>query len=315
VRVAVIGARCRNHGIGEHLARFVVRAGHDVCALLGTSRDTAREAVEHLRATTGHVARPHTELASMLASERPEVLVVASPHATHAAYLERALEAGLHVLCEKPLVWATGDDAETAERIASAYLEAGRHLAVNAQWPRTLPTWRRLFPDAPRRVPRRFAMRLSPRDAGTAMLPAAMPHALSLLAAVLPGADAELEDVTVTRRAAEHVRVAFTYRLAGEAIESRVDLVQCLEQPRPAAYGFDGHIAHRHVELDGYRLFLEGAGRRIPLPDPTPLLVGSFLEAVAAGPPAEIDPAAVPGMRHLVRILDAAAPDGAPTPP
>src|SRR6185295_15211825 len=48
-------------------------------------------------------------VAEMLAAVRPEVVVVATPTATHDALVREALEAGAHVLCEKPLCVKTED--------------------------------------------------------------------------------------------------------------------------------------------------------------------------------------------------------------
>ncbi len=303
VRVAVVGARCRNQGIGAHLARFFVQAGADVCAVLGTGPDTAVEAAEALTVATGHHAAPHVEWDAMLAACAPEAVVIATPHETHTAYLDHALDAKLHVLCEKPLTW--GEDAvPEAERLADAFFAQGLHLRVNTQWPETLPTYRELFPETPD-VPRHLAMRMSPRSQGLRMIPAAIPHVLSLLAAALPAAQPRIEGIQCSA-SEDRVALQFVYAADPGAIEAEVELIRCPEQPRPAWYGFDGRIAHRHVEMDSYSMYLEGNGRRIPLPDPTPLLVGSFLDQVAAGPPARIDPAAVPGMRLLAQIHEAA---------
>jgi predicted dehydrogenase len=250
----------------------------------------------------------------MLRAVRPDLLVVASPHETHEALLRLALRERVHVLCEKPLCWGAADPAASAEEVARAFLAGGLHLAVNCQWPLTLPTYRALHPGVLDRAPRTFAMRLSPRSRGDEMLPDALPHALSLLHAVLPDEDARVEDAsrTLLDERGEATEVRFVWRAGGAAVEASVTLCTCDRPPRPASYAFDGHEARREVDLDGYRMTFVAGATRLPLPDPMRLLVDRVLATVAAGPPERPDPAAVPGMRNLVRLCAASATAGAP---
>ena len=61
---------------------------------------------------------------------RPDVLVIATPPDSHAELALRALEAGTHVICEKPFV-AT---VEEADRVLAAAEAAGRRVAVNHEF-------------------------------------------------------------------------------------------------------------------------------------------------------------------------------------
>lgn len=54
----------------------------------------------------------YEDLDSMLAGEGLDAMVVATPHTLHFDQIQRGLDAGLHVLCEKPLV-TTVEDART----------------------------------------------------------------------------------------------------------------------------------------------------------------------------------------------------------
>ena len=315
LRIAVIGARRQRQGTGAFLARFCAEAGAEVAALLGTSRGTVETAVLDLVRATGTRARGYTDLGALLAAEALDVLVIAGPQESHAAYLQQALRAGLHVLCEKPLLWGGPAPAAEAAFLAQSFLKAGLHLKVNTQWPLTLSTYGSLYPDV-LSEPARFFMRMSPLRTGPDMLLDCLPHPLSLLAAVCPDPEASLSQICVSGGQAGDLRaeVRLVYEAAGRAIACRIELVHCKAQPRPAAYGFNDRIAHRLVQLDPYRFQLEGEGRRIPLPDPTPLLVGSLLAAVEAGASPGLDAAAVPGMRHLARIV-AAPRDALANPP
>jgi predicted dehydrogenase len=61
-----------------------------------------------------------------LLGERLDALVVAGPDFMHAAAIARALEAGLHVFCEKPLCYSLDD----ADRLIGARDEAGKVVQV-----------------------------------------------------------------------------------------------------------------------------------------------------------------------------------------
>ncbi|MEK6192237.1 MAG: Gfo/Idh/MocA family oxidoreductase [Chloroflexota bacterium] len=77
--------------------------------------DTASDAVN--RATSGRTARGYTDVAAMLAAERPDLVVVAVPTSLHHEVTLQALEAGAHVLVEKPIA---ATRAEGEEMIAAA---------------------------------------------------------------------------------------------------------------------------------------------------------------------------------------------------
>ncbi len=57
---------------------------------------------------------------------RPDIVVVSSPHRLHHAHVHDALDAGAHVLCEKPM---TVDPAEAWDLVAHAK-RLGRHLLI-----------------------------------------------------------------------------------------------------------------------------------------------------------------------------------------
>lgn len=61
---------------------------------------------------------------------RPEVIVVATPPDSHLELCLHALEAGAHVICEKPFV----ADAAEADTVLAAAAEAGKQVAVNHEY-------------------------------------------------------------------------------------------------------------------------------------------------------------------------------------
>lgn len=89
------------------------------------SRSTA--SAEAFVATYG--GRPHGSYEALVADPDVDVIYVASPHAVHLEHARLALEAGKHVLCEKPLTLSMRD---TEEMIALA-VRHGRFL-MEAMW-------------------------------------------------------------------------------------------------------------------------------------------------------------------------------------
>ena len=59
--------------------------------------------------------------------DRPDLVTVATPNATHFEITKAFLEAGFHVLCEKPMT-VTVEEGEELVRLAA---KAGKTLAVN----------------------------------------------------------------------------------------------------------------------------------------------------------------------------------------
>ena len=67
-----------------------------------------------------------------------DVVYIATPHSDHYAYILQALDAGKHVVCEKPLCWSL-TQAEAAVRKARAC----KLFLMEAMWTRFFPLTRR----------------------------------------------------------------------------------------------------------------------------------------------------------------------------
>ncbi|MGI8595610.1 MAG: Gfo/Idh/MocA family protein, partial [Solirubrobacteraceae bacterium] len=94
----------------------------------------------------------HDSLDALLERARPEVVVIATPPQSHADLCVQALEAGAHVICEKPFVM----NLDEADRVLDAARAAGRQVAVNHEF-RDKPIFRAVLerigaPDAGRLV-------------------------------------------------------------------------------------------------------------------------------------------------------------------
>lgn len=82
--------------------------------------DTDPHALERVGAILPDAAR-HTDLGTFLETPGLDAVYVATPHDSHAAIVERAAEAGKHVLCEKPMATTVAD----AEKMVAACGGAG----------------------------------------------------------------------------------------------------------------------------------------------------------------------------------------------
>ena len=96
--------------------------------------DTVPEQARLVGAEIG--ARPCGSLEELLQHDEIEAWLIATPTPTHPAVIAMALEAGLHVLCEKPLAL----DQDESDRLGSLAHDAGRVLQVGF-WRRFSPPW------------------------------------------------------------------------------------------------------------------------------------------------------------------------------
>lgn len=70
------------------------------------------------------------DASQLLESARPDVVVVSTPPDSHAAWCVESLEAGAHVICEKPFV----ETLDQVELVLAASRRAGRAVVVNHQF-------------------------------------------------------------------------------------------------------------------------------------------------------------------------------------
>ncbi len=119
---ARIGAAVIGTGfIGTVHTQALRRLGVQVRGVLGSS--AGRGAA---RAAEMGVAKAYSDLADLLADESVDVVHVTSPNHAHYGQVKAILQAGKHVICEKPLAMTSAESAEMVE-IARA---SGRVAAV-----------------------------------------------------------------------------------------------------------------------------------------------------------------------------------------
>jgi predicted dehydrogenase len=118
LRAAVIGAGF----IGPVHVEALRRAGVEVVGVMGVDESESKVAAESQR-----IAKWYRSLDEICADDGVEAVHVATPNKLHYAFCKRLLEAGKHVLCEKPLAMNSDESAELVE-IAG---RSGRAAGVN----------------------------------------------------------------------------------------------------------------------------------------------------------------------------------------
>jgi predicted dehydrogenase len=90
------------------------------------STDRSREKGEEFRDRYGY-EEATTDFEELLAPD-VDVVFVCSPDATHGTYVERALAAGKHVFCEKPLARTADELAAIGRRLGDRTLQVGMNV-------------------------------------------------------------------------------------------------------------------------------------------------------------------------------------------
>jgi predicted dehydrogenase len=125
LRVGVVGA-----GIGVNYAEAFQRLpGVDVVALCATSPRSAGPAAERLG-----IDAVFTDFEAMLATSGLDIVAIATPNDLHHAMTLAALDAGAHVLCDKPLAM---NAQQAFEMWQAAERRGARHI---------IPFWWRFLP-------------------------------------------------------------------------------------------------------------------------------------------------------------------------
>ncbi|WP_306317088.1 MULTISPECIES: Gfo/Idh/MocA family protein [unclassified Streptomyces] len=120
-RSAIVGAGM----IAEVHRRSVRTAGGRLTGVLASTPErSARVAADW--SAPGQPVAAYGDFEDLLADADVDVVHICTPNRTHAAYAERALAAGKHVVCEKPLATSVAD----AERLTHAAERAGTVAAV-----------------------------------------------------------------------------------------------------------------------------------------------------------------------------------------
>ncbi len=119
-RIGVVGAGAI--AVYGHIPSFQAAPGTEIVAICDTNLERAQAA-----ATKFNIPKAYSDYEEMITSAGLDAISVGVPNSLHAPVALAALEAGLHVLCEKPMATSVAD----GEAMVAAAKRAGKVLAVN----------------------------------------------------------------------------------------------------------------------------------------------------------------------------------------
>ena len=280
LRCGIVGAGRRRNGLGPFFAAHLEAAGGRVVAVSGRDRERTRIAAEGIGVAVGHSVRHHDSVEGLL-EDGLDALIIAAPVEAHLPALRASLRARVPTLCEKPLVRV--EELAEVPDLVRRFKAAELLLVEHCQWPLVLPAWRRLYPDHGEETVREVAMGLSPANTGLPMLADSLSHFLSLLQALVPVGDGTvLADLRFDGRCGpeDGLEVSFVLEAPFAAVDCRLTLQLCEEQPRPVWFAIDGFRADRELALPAYQMFLRASDRKIAMDDPSAALVYRFLSDI-----------------------------------
>ncbi|RYG60512.1 Gfo/Idh/MocA family oxidoreductase, partial [bacterium] len=184
MKIAILGAS----GIGKSHARWFARQGCEVVSILGSTDDSAAAAGTALYEDFGFSGLTYSNLTALLHETQPEAVCVATPSTLHFLQSLECLEAGAHVLCEKPLVYAPGrklrENLDGAKELVRLARKKKLVLATQLQYGAATPILTKLAGSTPPEVGD-FAMEIETFNANASRDPRELwmdlaPHPLSV---------------------------------------------------------------------------------------------------------------------------------------
>ncbi len=294
LNVAILGAS----GIGKNHARWFHRNGCHISAFLGTSGDSTAKTQADLIEDFAFEGKAYTELGELLAAEKPDIVCVATPPEMHFAHVLQSLEAGAHVLCEKPLVYAPTrkfrENRDGAKELVKVAAKRKLVLGTQLQYGAATPILCKLAGLSLNDVGD-FAMELETLNPNAPLEPLDLwidlgPHPISV-AQMLAGPGAKLAEETISFEPFQNddkteVLARFGINCAdGRLLMSRV-IVRALrnEQRQPRRrFSFNGHsvtYAPLHSLKGNFQAqFVAPDGYASVYADPVDYLVGDFVRA------------------------------------
>lgn len=328
-RIAIVGTR----GVGRHHARWFDWEGAEIVAICSSREETAWLRREELAAQQGYDGPAYSDLSRMLEETRPDAVSIATPPALHARHVRTCLDAGCHVLCEKPFVYSP--EMLPLECLAQAadlvhFAEArGLCLCVMTQYASLAPPLRPLadLASGPDSGVWQFGMRMESKlgtggRCGEQVLMDLGSHPLGLLLALLPGA-VMLEHTAAVSVDRYRTVAAFDCVAPSSTgkLEHRCSVSLSLGK---------SETPEREIEVNGLRLRYEGGpdgfggfraylrceGHSVECEDPMRTMVRAFLRRIEGGEPDGLaeGPDALAALEMLYTLQAAGVPATAPLP-
>lgn len=124
LKIGIIG--CGGIANGKHMPSLANTAGVEMVAFCDIVLERAKKAAEQYGAKGARVYENYLEL---LQKETLDVVHICTPNNSHAEITITSLEAGLHVMCEKPMA----KTAKEAREMVAAAKRTGKKLSIGYQ--------------------------------------------------------------------------------------------------------------------------------------------------------------------------------------
>jgi len=272
LRVAISGAR----GIGQIHARIFQSLGVDVCAVLGSSQETAMSAAKQLEESFGIKAKPFHRLEELFKESEPDALSICTPAQFHYDAILASLNQNIPVFCEKPMLWKDGINIEEVEeKLNKIDRHPNRKIFVNTSNANFMD--RVLESIGPLKDIHRFYCKFysqgshQKREIGIDMLP----HGISLLLRLFGP-----RDITDLSENIKEHNYTCTFNYGDCTVH--FDFQELADGPKEFIIGINERTFTRIQEGFGttYRVYLNDSqtGENIPCEDPFAAYIKNFLK-------------------------------------
>ena len=276
-QVAILGAR----GIGQVHARLFNKSGANVCAVLGSTMRTARQAAEVLHQALGISPKPFDNLEMLIREAQPDALSICTPAEYHFDQILTAFDRGLPVFCEKPLFWGKNLSPEKLKtKLTLLSRHRQRYLFINTSNAYFLEkvTEKIGRPSSVKSFSFKFYTQGPHREKDIAV--DLLPHGFSLLIKLL-----ESKKITGLSQKVE----SNSYQCEFNYGNCKVffDFQEKKDGPKHLAFSINDHEFTRVQEGQGetYRVYLKDSltGEKIEAEDPFQVYVSRFLSQLESG--------------------------------
>ncbi len=271
LKIAVLGAG----SIGKFHVRDFLNAGVEVVAILEIGPEVAAKAAEGLRADFGVRPKAYFELDRLLKNESLDAVSICTPPRLHFGQVKKCLEAGLHVLCEKPLVLNTNtDNFGAARELVELSEKQGKILTVNTQWPTILNY---VKDQVNLSGIKSFSMRMQPSASGVDMLTEQLAHTNSMVVKLIPGG--RIEEIKFLKHSSEDIDVYFKYINKDGECAIHYKFIHKADRPRKVVFAFNGLEFRREIG-EGYLQRLVTDTSEFKIEDPLKVSIEKFVGAI-----------------------------------
>ena len=179
----------------------------EVVAILGRTPESVQRSADRLKEQYGFAGGCYTDLPTLLREARPAIVDICTPPAVHATQARQALEAGCHVLCEKPLVFGSALTSEEmlqqAREVTQMAVARGARFGLCSQFSVVARTCYDLLQAHEPGDLLKLAVELRSPVRGRTPDPVQTwvdlgPHLVAVLQTLVPGAEPEWPEVRAT---------------------------------------------------------------------------------------------------------------------